>query len=311
MQPRRNLCIGFVIAILTLVTQTAWAAGTGTTAATKDAATIVASGTGGNTAPSTATTGTGGSGSTETTGSRPDDSKDIVPPYRRPESPALLVSFYALLLSLFVAVLMIWNMRATKSMRRDLLKAAVGGLSEQGRSTLDDMVKAEAGPGMARSALSFSLVLILGIVVFHLIVFGGPDFKQGETGKLVHDLVMLLAGVVASITAFYFGGRAVQEGAAGSATPVAPASTRGATILKIIPEKGAVGASLIIVGTGFGLKGQVKIGGKEVDPTATKWAETTIETKVPAGLTAGPTTIVVNPEQAQAATSPQGAFSIL
>jgi hypothetical protein len=219
-----------------------------------------------------------------------------------------IVFLYSALLGLFVFGLMAWDMRSAYAAARDLrekLLANLEGVSvDQRRSLVSDLSQALPGiPGLARSTLALALLLILGITVFHLVTFGGPGFAPGESGKLVHDLAMLLGSAVTSVAAFYFGGRAVQEGAAGATTqPKAPPSA-SASITKVTPDHGATGTEVIITGTGFGQSpGQVRFA--NVDAPAATWTETSIKTKVPSGLTQGAAlTITVNPFGGAAATS--------
>lgn len=236
-------------------------------------------------------------------------------PFVRPAHSGWLVFLYGVLLVGFVFGLMVWDMqsayRAAKSIREKLLeKLGPGAPADQVRLLADDLTKALPGiPGLARSTLTFAIILILGIVIFHLVTFGGPGFNPGESGKLVHDVVMLLAGGLTSITAFYFGGRAVQEGASGAAPATSNPTPTLAGITKVSPDAGPIGTAVTIVGTNFGQKqGQVKFGA--TDAVVKSWSETAIETAVPGGLAPGSVTITINPVDGMAVTSAPGAFKV-
>ena len=66
--------------------------------------------------------------------------------------------------------------------------------------------------GFRRSIIALTVILIVGIAVFHLLQ--NPDDSSKE---LVSNVVSMLAGLVAAIAGFYFGGRAEQE--KGGTTP--------------------------------------------------------------------------------------------
>jgi hypothetical protein len=220
-------------------------------------------------------------------------------PSAGPSDPTTIIFLYALIVGLFIFALMGWDLKNAYKAATDIRARLFANLKDptpdQLRALATDLSQALPGiPGLARSTLALGLLLILGIVLFHLLVFGAPGFNNGEVGKLVHDLAILLGGSLTSITAFYFGGRAVQEGAASAASqPKAPPSA-GASIAKLTPDHGAVGAGVTISGAGFGPKaGQVKFG--DVDAAVATWSDTAIQTKVPSGLVQGPIAVTVNP----------------
>jgi len=121
--------------------------------------------------------------------------------------------------------------------------------------------------GLGRNVQGYMLVLLLGIVVFHLITFRpclGTD--QHADAEIVDKVVTVLVGGVASIIGFYFGGRAVEQGIKAAGTTPSPAGSVDA----VDPSSGPAAAEVAVKGTGFGTApGQVKIGGKrQSSPTA-------------------------------------------
>lgn len=60
--------------------------------------------------------------------------------------------------------------------------------------------------GFRRSIIALSVVLVLGISVFHLLVHGGPEARP-----VVNNVLSMLAGLVSAIAGFYFGGRFAEK----------------------------------------------------------------------------------------------------
>jgi len=60
--------------------------------------------------------------------------------------------------------------------------------------------------GYRRSIIALTVVLVLGISVFHLLVHGGA-----ESRPIVNNVLSVLAGLVSAIAGFYFGGRFAQR----------------------------------------------------------------------------------------------------
>jgi hypothetical protein len=85
-------------------------------------------------------------------------------------------------------------------------KLATGELKE----ILEESRKeAFAMPGLARSTMALAVILVLGIAVFHVIVIGIPP--SNDDSQIVNNILSMLAGLLAAITGFYFGGKAAEK----------------------------------------------------------------------------------------------------
>ncbi len=62
-------------------------------------------------------------------------------------------------------------------------------------------------PGLARATMALTVIVILGIAVFHILVKGAP----GDNSQIVNNILSMLAGLLAAITGFYFGGKAGEK----------------------------------------------------------------------------------------------------
>jgi hypothetical protein len=71
--------------------------------------------------------------------------------------------------------------------------------------------------GLARSTMALTVIVVLGIAVIHILATG----QEGEDSQIVENILSMLAGLLAAITGFYFGGRASEK--AVSQTPPTPA----------------------------------------------------------------------------------------
>ena len=79
-------------------------------------------------------------------------------------------------------------------------------------SELQEFIKqfAKAPPGisgLARTIMALTVIVILGMAVLHILVRDG----QAENMKIVDNILSMLAGLLAAITGFYFGGRAAER----------------------------------------------------------------------------------------------------
>jgi fibronectin type III domain protein len=74
--------------------------------------------------------------------------------------------------------------------------------------------------GLTRGLIALTTILILGIVLLHLSIFGSPSSDITPT---LNNLLSLLGGLLAAITGFYFGSRSGQQ-ATDAALEVAKAS---------------------------------------------------------------------------------------
>jgi len=74
---------------------------------------------------------------------------------------------------------------------------------------LKELVKDPGGiPGTARTTIALTVIVILGVAIFHLLVYRDGD----DDGQIISNILSMLAGLLAAITGFYFGGRASTEG---------------------------------------------------------------------------------------------------
>ena len=62
-------------------------------------------------------------------------------------------------------------------------------------------------PGLARATMALTVIVILGIAVFHILVKGAP----GDNSQIVNNILSMLAGLLAAITGFYFGGKTSEK----------------------------------------------------------------------------------------------------
>jgi hypothetical protein len=62
-------------------------------------------------------------------------------------------------------------------------------------------------PGLARAVMALTVIVVLGVAVIHVLVEGAP--KDG--GEIVENILSMLAGLLAAITGFYFGGRTAEK----------------------------------------------------------------------------------------------------
>jgi hypothetical protein len=88
-------------------------------------------------------------------------------------------------------------------------KLATGELKE----ILEESRKeAFAMPGLARSTMALAVILVLGIAVFHVIVIGVHGTSpSNDDSQIVNNILSMLAGLLAAITGFYFGGKAAEK----------------------------------------------------------------------------------------------------
>ena len=62
-------------------------------------------------------------------------------------------------------------------------------------------------PGLARATMALTVIVILGIAVFHILVKG----TGGDNSQIVNNILSMLAGLLAAITGFYFGGKTSEK----------------------------------------------------------------------------------------------------
>ncbi len=69
--------------------------------------------------------------------------------------------------------------------------------------------------GFRRSTIALTFILIIGIALFHLIAGG---VVKEMSGDVVGNILSMLAGVVASIAGFYFGGKVALDSSSEDST---------------------------------------------------------------------------------------------
>jgi len=62
-------------------------------------------------------------------------------------------------------------------------------------------------PGLARATMALTVIVIMGVAVFHTLVKGAP----GVNSQIINNILSMLAGLLAAITGFYFGGKRVEK----------------------------------------------------------------------------------------------------
>ena len=140
------------------------------------------------------------------------------------------ITVVALLMGVPWVIDIIMAYKSQGEIRRLLInKASVNGITPtELRELLKACKEAPGGiQGLSRASMALSVILILGIAIFHLLVNGkGTD---GES-QIISNVLSLLGGLLAAITGFYFGGRAAEEKAdkvaeKGAEKPTPPAIT--------------------------------------------------------------------------------------
>jgi len=130
-----------------------------------------------------------------------------------------LVLTYVLILALFASVPIIIDIvfayvSANKTKNLLIEKASLDKLElDELKEFIKDSGKTPPGiPGLARSTMALTVIIILGMAVFHILVNG----IHGETDKavnsqIINNVLSMLAGLLAAITGFYFGGKTVEK----------------------------------------------------------------------------------------------------
>jgi len=163
-------------------------------------------------------------------------------------------------------------------------KAAEQGLTQD---ELNALLKSVAVPppgipGLSRATMALSVVMILGIAVFHLLVKGPADSSQ-----TISNILSMFGGLLAAITGFYFGNKSKETNGTTSeptaeskplSTPVSISVTR------------AVGTDLPVGSSErFVAKGTFSDGLIDNITSKVSWAssDSTIATVSPIGLVTG------------------------
>jgi len=132
-----------------------------------------------------------------------------------------IIRLYVVVVALFAGIPIIINeilgyLSADK--RRNALMTKVtdkasevqGGLDlKELRAILKESREETLGiPGLARSLMALTAILVLGIAVFHILVIGVAGNASPEiNSQIVNNILSMLAGLLAAITGFYFGGK--------------------------------------------------------------------------------------------------------
>lgn len=61
--------------------------------------------------------------------------------------------------------------------------------------------------GLARSVMALTVIVVLGIAVIHILVEG----PRGDNSQIINNILSMLAGLLAAITGFYFGGKTAEK----------------------------------------------------------------------------------------------------
>ncbi len=88
-------------------------------------------------------------------------------------------------------------------------KASANGLNLK---ELQELVKkiSKSPPGisgLSRATMALTVLMVLGVAMIHILVKGSPK----ENSQIVNNVLSMLAGLLAAITGFYFGGRPTEK----------------------------------------------------------------------------------------------------
>ncbi|HEV3039059.1 MAG TPA: IPT/TIG domain-containing protein [Candidatus Angelobacter sp.] len=199
--------------------------------------------------------------------------------------PALLV-FYVLLIVLFPFTLM-WTdiLKAYKhaSTARQLI---IGNFSKD-KLNLDeikilvaDLEQSPPGiPGLARATLAFTLLLVIGIFIFHASVISKNDLPSG-----VDKLLTILGTALTSIIGFYFGSKAAQTSPSSAGAKPSSSAAVTSPVIVATPNHGRASDPVTLTGAKFGTdRGNIFFGGVQVQATDVSWDDALVKVKVPSG----------------------------
>jgi hypothetical protein len=158
-------------------------------------------------------------------------------------------------------------------------------------------------PGLARATFAFTLLLLIGLVIFHFLVVSKTDIPPA-----VEKLLTILGTALTSIIAFYFGTKAA-EGSAGAPATGAPGPKPPASTVVPDPSHGKVGAPITLKGVGFGTGGIVLFETVTATVLSGDWSDNEIKTTVPTVVT-GKVTITVIPTGQAPIVSATDAFTV-
>lgn len=128
-----------------------------------------------------------------------------------------IIIMYVVVIALFAGFPMILDICLayhSQNKTRNILieKASIDKLNiTELKEFVKDSGKAPPGiPGLARATIALTVIIILGIAVFHMLVKGIP--VTGDNSQIINNILSMLAGLLAAITGFYFGGKTVEFG---------------------------------------------------------------------------------------------------
>lgn len=123
----------------------------------------------------------------------------------------LIYVFVLALVAGFPMILDICLAYHSRNKTRNLLikKASLDGLQlEELKEFIKESAKPPPGiPGLARAVMALTVIVILGIAVTHILVEGSPK----DDSQIIDNILSMLAGLLAAITGFYFGGRTAEK----------------------------------------------------------------------------------------------------
>ena len=130
-----------------------------------------------------------------------------------------LVLTYVLILALFASVPIIIDIvfayvSANRTKNLLIEKASLDKLElAELKEFIKDSGKTPPGiPGLARSTMALTVIIVLGMAVFHIVVEGVAGDKSPEVNsQIINNVLSMLAGLLAAITGFYFGGKTVEK----------------------------------------------------------------------------------------------------
>lgn len=125
-----------------------------------------------------------------------------------------IILIYVVVVVLFAGLPMIldiclayWSLNRTRKLLID--KASLDGFQlKELQEFIKEVRNAPPGiPGLARATMALTVIVIMGVAVFHVLVKGAP----GANSQIINNILSMLAGLLAAITGFYFGGKTVEK----------------------------------------------------------------------------------------------------
>jgi hypothetical protein len=123
----------------------------------------------------------------------------------------LIYVFVLALVAGFPMILDICLAYGSRNKTRNLLikKASLDGLQlKELQEFMKESAKPPPGiPGLARAVMALTVIVILGVAVIHILVEGSPK----DDSQIIDNILSMLAGLLAAITGFYFGGKTAEK----------------------------------------------------------------------------------------------------